>query len=883
MGSGLSSRPTPSASSRAQQHPVSHLRHDPNRISVMPVGSPVSNDKTEGGPHMLRTNQVAPIIIRNCREEFQHVSDFKDPVVYGCIADGMVQHALIRNQYFMVNDVNSKTDRLGTMETYHTPNVRCAKGFPIYGCGQPSKRGLHKILNRLEEDGNDDIIMFLLREEPVLYVDTGDDMVTYSLRHGDNLDECLVNRGKKPAESELFEVVVRKEIIDLACLKHDNRFYFYDDLDKLADEPHEFNVEFADNVSVSEEIFRRPCFKRSNLRYKRICVPVDSAPLEEEFDSFVQVFKETPSVFMAEDSLPAIILMDHTGIGRAHTGMVMSYLIYCQRNGFPGRKEDLYPSSKTEKLKRGHSRSERGDFVAVQLLVDSLRNGHAVKAEVDAVIDICSEAGNIRNEIYESKTALEGLKVDYVIQGGSAREYYLKKCIAQLERYFYLICFNAYLHDEYPTMFSESFSKWMKMHPELYRLLGHLNVCERRAPPSLLTKETRFLVMDDYIGLDVLSSHQDVQVSNFRKMPLLPIYGMAQPSSQGISKVLQYLTHKKQSHPFIAFFNLREDIVLECDGVTCGVRDITNLEGAINLHGINQNEIEDLENEYKNEVISNRKLFVYKELHTAKVPLEIDSVLTPLEMFEEQRPKFTPEMAYFRLPMHNDCSPEEKVYDMLVTILNNFDNLEVPDESPALVFHCRTGKGRTITAMAIAGLFLFHKRGFPYGTKPGEQERISVPNAQYTKGDFQVVQTLVRILPDGHQVKREVDFILDQISETMTPMHYHAREIIFVTYNKMKKARSTKERFILKRRSIDYLERYIYLILFNAYLHSEKDTTWDRSFSSWMKQVAAPHGVYDILDNVAFTEFEEKPCDMRHIRVRWRDKTIPQGFQGKFI
>jgi hypothetical protein len=47
---------------------------------------------------------------------------------------------------------------------------------------------------------------------------------------------------------------------------------------------------------------------------------------------------------------------------------------------------------------------------------------------------------------------------------------------------------------------------------------------------------------------------------------------------------------------------------------------------------------------------------------------------------------------------------------MLVTILNNFDNLEVPEECPALVFHCRTGKGRTMTAMAIAGLFLFHKR-----------------------------------------------------------------------------------------------------------------------------------------------------------------------------
>jgi hypothetical protein len=54
------------------------------------------NENDAGKQHMVRTNEVAPIIIRNCREEFQHVSDFKDPVVYGCIADGMVQHPLIR-------------------------------------------------------------------------------------------------------------------------------------------------------------------------------------------------------------------------------------------------------------------------------------------------------------------------------------------------------------------------------------------------------------------------------------------------------------------------------------------------------------------------------------------------------------------------------------------------------------------------------------------------------------------------------------------------------------------------------------------------------------------------------------------------------------------
>jgi len=43
-------------------------------------------------------------------------------------------------------------------------------------------------------------------------------------------------------------------------------------------------------------------------------------------------------------------------------------------------------------------------------------------------------------------------------------------------------------------------------------------------------------VADDYIGLDVLSSQMDVKTSNFRRVPALPIYGCAQPSSKVMSQ-----------------------------------------------------------------------------------------------------------------------------------------------------------------------------------------------------------------------------------------------------------------------------------------------------------------------------------------------------------
>jgi hypothetical protein len=41
----------------------------------------------------------------------------------------------------------------------------------------------------------------------------------------------------------------------------------------------------------------------------------------------------------------------------------------------------------------------------------------------------------------------------------------------------------------------------------------------------------------------------------------------------------------------------------------------------------------------------------------------------------------------------------------------------------------------------------------------------------------------------------------------------------------------------LQLRGLQYLERYVYLILFNAYLRLEKAHAWQRPFSAWMREV----------------------------------------------
>ncbi|KAK7450206.1 hypothetical protein BaRGS_00039972, partial [Batillaria attramentaria] len=45
---------------------------------------------------MVRMNKVAPVIIKDCREEFQDTSDLKDNVVLGSMGTNMPEHPLVK-------------------------------------------------------------------------------------------------------------------------------------------------------------------------------------------------------------------------------------------------------------------------------------------------------------------------------------------------------------------------------------------------------------------------------------------------------------------------------------------------------------------------------------------------------------------------------------------------------------------------------------------------------------------------------------------------------------------------------------------------------------------------------------------------------------------
>uniref|UniRef100_I3KGQ4 Phosphatase domain containing paladin 1a n=1 Tax=Oreochromis niloticus TaxID=8128 RepID=I3KGQ4_ORENI len=769
------------------------------------------------------TNKVAPVVITyNCRQEFQiHDDILKTNYKVGRISDTLPEHYLVQGEYFMVQDVYSKADVLNTTGSYGAPNFRQVKGsYPLYGMGQPSLNGFKQVLQRLQAQGQE-VIFVCVREEPVVFLHKDNDFVPYTPRRKENLHENLHDLEKED-RVESLELTIRKELHDFAKL-NENVFYVYNDIEFFKDEPQKISITCEEDIHVTEEVYKRPMFTMPAYRlYYRLPLPTEGAPLEEDFDAFVNILRESPSLSLghgASQKLPALLFSCQVGVGRTNLAMILGTLVM---NRLRGDSQVEEPAAS----------EPRPLFQVIQSLINKLPNGQQVMEEVDQAIALCSEMHNIKEAIYENKSKLEGIGEDYQIQGSSTKDYFLNRTMQSLERYFYLIVFNAYLHEQYPLAFVSNFSQWMCCHAWLYRLLACMDLSE-------------LSVADEYLAPDVLSTVKEMKAVNFRRVPKMPVYGVAQPTSEATGAVLAHLTDEKRKHTHVLWVNLQEELVLEGNGQIFAK----------------------LETSLKEEILKAQK-WLEVILEQEKQMKMFKTCLTVQEIFNQHKSSHQG-LVCKRIPLPDCSAPREEDFDKL---LEGMKSSLAEDSHSAFVFNCSNGKGRTTTAMVVAVLTLWHFNGFP---EFAEDEIVSVPDAKYTKGEFEIVMQLVRLLPDGHRMKQEVDMALDTVSETMTPMHYHLREIIICTYRQIKSGKTEKECQQLLLKSLQYLERYIYLILFNTYLHLEKKDSWQRSFTLWMEQVAARVGVYDILNQLGFSEFENpRDTPLARLRCRWQQQNI---------
>ena len=98
------------------------------------------------------------------------------------------------------------------------------------------------------------------------------------------------------------------------------------------------------------------------------------------------------------------------------------------------------------------------------------------------------------------------------------------------------------------------------------------------------------------------------------------------------------------------------------------------------------------------------------------------------------------------------------------------------------------------------------------------------------RGEYRMVQSLVRVLPDGVQIKQEVDCVIDHAD--------HMQNLRLAIYDLKERARASlpSRRAVSERRCVNYLVRYFFLIVFDAYLRDEASKGFATSFADWYKE-----------------------------------------------
>jgi len=113
------------------------------------------------------------------------------------------------------------------------------------------------------------------------------------------------------------------------------------------------------------------------------------------------------------------------------------------------------------------------------------------------------------------------------------------------------------------------------------------------------------------------------------------------------------------------------------------------------------------------------------------------------------------------------------------------------------------------------------------------------------RGWWKVIKSLIRILPDGKAIKKEVDAVID-----ICGAFQNLREVIYEQYVLAVNALERKKAaFALKGKN--FLIRYFYLIIINAYFRLEGPNRFRVSFVDFLRsRLEVPR----ILDSIVFPE-----------------------------
>ena len=197
------------------------------------------------------------------------------------------------------------------------PNYRHIDGFPVFGTGQPTEQAVLQILNDVKTGKEEKIIWFLMRQEPVVYID-GQPYAPRLPGHTHvNIEVTMSVEQTRNEEKHLVNIIKQK-------IKNGNgKIKILRDLEFLENpverEEEELEIE-ADEVKTVERVLAE-CADQAGVRLQLVRVPVFEGHMPIlHMDSIVSAIISGPA------SMPCIFNCQ-MGKGRTTVGLVAACLI----------------------------------------------------------------------------------------------------------------------------------------------------------------------------------------------------------------------------------------------------------------------------------------------------------------------------------------------------------------------------------------------------------------------------------------------------------------------------------------------------------------------------------------------------------------------------
>ncbi|KAI8912645.1 inositol hexakisphosphate-domain-containing protein [Gorgonomyces haynaldii] len=767
------------------------------------------------------------------------------------------------------------------------PNFRMAD-LNVFGVAQPTIPGIISVLTLLkshpEAREQNQSWWFSAREEPMIYINRK----PFVIRDSKNpLQNVKTYQGISALRLEQMETRLKEDILQ-ECKQFNGLILVHEEQERGVITP----VWTAPcELQTSREVFESLVRDGFCVKYIRIPISPEQAPEDRYIDEYLQVIKSCN----VSDSL---IFNCGMGLGRTTFVMVLALLIRrSQIMSDPDLDDSIVnaafstrESMKSISSRRSSSQTDDnphiqgvqtrnmlrlvrlldkvlpkgvgsrsvaewlmlrssivsdlqtaldGNFHCVLQLIGAVNNGFQAKVAVDLAISKSDMLIHLRERILYHR-------IEYSINGDSDS---LSKALGCLDRYMFLIAFNAYLDQHMHENFATCFADWLQSRPEIWNMLNRVR---KSTPPiinfrpvedlsslkgeldeqdiyewstnfevkpseldSYTIKSRKGAVLGPYTILKedywAVTSHFKTTVdgaANFRRVQGLPVYGVAQPTLRGMRNVLENLS---QESPYVVWINLREEPLIYLNGIPYVLRDqFLTLRNTKSYSGITSERLQALETKLKEDLIQeiekyHGKILVHRELEDGKVEsvwedcdpknimtLQETRTLLATEGMLTQHPA---ELSYYRVPMTSETTPDPSIFDYLIQTVG-----KIQLKQSSIVLNCQIGVGRSTMGTVIVSQIV---RWLTNTGKTTKADRIT----------FAAIHSLVRVLNDGLVCKSMVDDCIDACA-----FNLNLRENIHDLYQQSEAEKNLEQQRELEAKGLVALEKYFFLILFQGYL-----------------------------------------------------------------